>query len=425
MDTIYPITQLKNKLKIVSHQLSGRESVALGIFLQVGGRYEHKKIAGISHFIEHLVFKGTHTRNAKKIKEEIEGRGGVLNGYTSEDTTCFLVKIVKEHFTLALDILADMVQHARLDASDIERERTVILEEIKMYLDMPMHYVHDLMNQLLWDDHPLGMLISGDADSVRRISESDLVTFYKRYYVPVNTCVAVCGDIAHEKIVADVTRLFPSQSKKSRSQFAPYVARQTKPRFLFHEKETEQVHLMLGFPTMSRTNPDRYKMALLHVILGANMSSRLYEEVREKRGLAYEIRSGVSFYDDTGSFTVSAGVENSKVEKTITLIMKELLKVTRSGVTAGELKRAKEYMLNQLFFALDDTLEHMLWLGDKAMHLDHIPIKDDIRKTVEAVTIHDVQEMARTYFDANKLNYVMIGQCNEKRQNTIRECCSF
>jgi len=425
MSSLYPITKRSNKLTVASHQLSGRESVALGVFLQVGGRYEKKRTSGISHFMEHLVFKGTKTRNAKKIKEEIEGRGGVLNGYTSEDTTCFLVKIVKDHFPLALEILADMVQHARLDAHDIERERTVILEEIKMYLDMPMHYAHDLMNQLLWEDHPLGMLISGDAKSVTNISNKDLLTFYNKYYVPSNMYVAVCGDLEHDTIVKNVDACFRSRSKKQESRYVPYTFKQKKQRFLFHEKETEQVHMMLGFPSFGRCDPDRYALALMHVILGANMSSRLYEEVREKRGLAYEIRSGVNFYDDIGSFTVSAGVENSKVEKTITLVMKELLKIKRKGVRAGELKRAKEYMVNQLFFALDDTLDHMLWLGDKAMHFGTIPTKEDIKKKVLAVTVADVHKMADRIFKENKLNLVMIGQCDEDRQKKIRDCCSF
>jgi len=423
MNTHYPITELNNRLKIVSHQLTGRESIALGIFMQVGGRYENKCISGLSHFIEHLVFKGTARRNAKKIKEEIEGRGGVLNGFTSEDTTCFLVKIVLEHFPLMLEILADMVQHARFNRLDIEKERTVILEEIKMYMDMPMQYAHDLINQLLWHDHPLGMLISGDSKSVSRISRDDIIAFHKKFYVPANTYVAVCGDMVHADVVRNVEKYFPKSSQCRKSKYKPYREKQTKARFLFHEKETEQAHLVFGFPAISRRDPERYKLALLHIILGANMSSRLYEEVREKRGLAYEIRSGVNLYADTGSFTISAGVENKKVEKTVALVMKELKKLKERGVRSGELKRSKEYLLNQLYFALDDTLDHMLWLGDKAMHFDVIPSKATIRQNICAVTVDDVQQMAKKIFKRQTVNFVMIGKCDKKRQKTIRDNC--
>jgi predicted Zn-dependent peptidase len=419
----YPITQISNKLKVVSHRLKGRESVALGVFMRVGGRFEPKRISGISHFIEHLIFKGTARRNAKKIKEEIEGRGGVLNGYTSEDTTCFLIKIIHDHLSLALDVLSDMVQHAAFKHADIEKERTVILEEIKMYMDMPMHYAHDLINQLLWQGQPLGMLISGDAESVSRITRDDLIAFHKKYYVPVNTFVAVCGDIEHAELVEETRHHFRSPAKQSASRFKKIKDQQQKARFLFHDKETEQSHIVFGFPSISRNDPKRYALALLHIILGANMSSRLYEQIREKRGLAYDIRSGVNLYDDVGSFTISAGVENRKVEKTVGLIMKELVKVKDRGVRGGELKRAKEYLYNQFYFALDDTLDHMLWLGDKAMHFARIPEKKDVRRMVDEVTVEDIQAMARKVFQTKTLNFVMIGTCETKRQAAIKRQC--
>lgn len=419
----YPITRLQNKLKVVSHRLQGRESVALGVFLRVGGRFESKRCSGISHFIEHLVFKGTARRNAKKIKEEIEGRGGVLNGFTSEDTTCFLIKIVHDHLRLALDVLADMVQNASFKAVDIEKERTVILEEIKMYMDMPMHYAHDLINQLLWHGHPLGMLISGDAESVSRMTREDLIAFHTKNYVPANTYIAACGDIEHAEIVEQATEHFGSRPSQSSSRFKKVQDTQKKARFLFHDKDTEQSHIVFGFPSVSRKDPRRYTLALLHIILGANMSSRLYEEIREKRGLAYDIRSSVNLYDDIGSFTVSAGVENRKVEKTVGLIMKELTKIKTRGVRSGELKRAKEYLFNQLYFALDDTLDHMVWLGDKAMHFDCIPTKKDIRSMVDAVSVHDVQVMARSVFKTNRLNFVMIGTHDTKKQAALKRQC--
>ncbi|MFH1383478.1 MAG: pitrilysin family protein [Candidatus Omnitrophota bacterium] len=420
MNTIYPVSILHNKLKVVTHSMKGRESVALGIWFAVGGRYETKKISGISHFIEHLVFKGTPTRNVRTIKAEIEGRGGLLNAFTNEDTTCFLVKIVKKHLPLALEILADMCQNPLFKAIDIERERGVILEEIKMYMDMPMQYAHDLINQLLWPDQPLGMFIAGDFKSVTGIGRSDIIAYHNKYYRPSNTLATVCGDISHEETYRLVHKYFPRKREAKRFRCKKVVGHQSKPRFNFYYKKTEQSHLVIGMHALKRTDPQRYALALLHVILGANMSSRLYEEVREKRGLAYSIRSGLSFYEDTGSFTVSAGVENKKIEATLTVIMKELAKIKKNGVKAGELMRGKEYFLNQLFFALDDTLDRMLWIGDKAMHFDQIPSKDQIIKRIEAVTVDAVQSMAAKLFKNANLNLVVIGPLEEKMQKKIR-----
>ncbi len=420
MNTIYPITTMKNNLKVVSHTMAHKESVALAVWLKVGGRDETKRISGISHYIEHLIFKGTALRNARRIKEEIEGRGGVLNGFTSEDTTCFLVKIVKDHFPLAVKILSDMVQNPLFSKHDIERERTVILEEIKMYMDMPMHFAHDLINQLLWPDQPLGMFVAGDLHSVSNISEKDIVAFHKKYYRPSNALFSVCGDISHDDILDEVGKNFSRKSSGGAIPFVKARLNQKGPRFLFQQKETEQAHLVLGVPALKRADPKRYALALLHVILGANMSSRLYEEVREKRGLAYEIRSGISFYADTGSFTVSAGVENKKVEETLAVITKQLVKIKQKQVTHGELKRAKEYFLNQLFFALEDTLDHMLWVGDKALHFSTIATKELIRKRIESVTRDDILTLANKLFKTSKINLVSIGKIDDARQKRIK-----
>lgn len=414
-------TTITNKAKIVTEKMEGRSSVAIGIWFKVGGRYEKHAVSGISHFIEHLIFKGTQKRSARRIKEEIEGLGGVLNGFTSEDTTCFLVKIVKDSLPKALEVLSDMVQNPLFSVTDIERERTVILEEIKMYLDMPMHHAHDLINQLLWPNQPLGMFVAGDFDSVKRITTKDIKDFHELYYQPKNALIAVCGDITHEEVLRCAKKYFTSKrNKKQIRSCAKALIRQTRPRFHFLEKKTEQSHLVLGMHAMSRTDKRRYALTLLHIIMGANMSSRLYEEVREKRGLAYEIRSGLNFYEDAGAFTISIGVENAKVEKTISLIMKELKKVTTNGIKEIELKRAKRYYLNQLFFTFEDTLDHMLWLGDKALFFEEIPDKERIRENIMKATCDDLLQVAKQIFRNANLNLVAIGPLDEKRQKKIK-----
>ncbi len=417
---MYPITVLNNKLKIVTNQLKARDSIAVGIGLKVGGRNEPESISGISHFIEHLVFKGTKKRSAKNIKEEVEGRGGVLNGYTSEDTTYFFIKIIKKHFDYALEILADMVQNPLFSITDIERERTVILEEIKMYMDMPMHYAHDLINTLLWPNHALGRFVSGTIGSVAKISRNDIKKYHKKFYKPNNILVTVCGDIEHGVIVESVQRHLGNSKSINSALNIKANSRQSRPRFLFHEKKTEQTNLVMGMHSVSKTDPRRYALSLLHIILGANMSSRLYDEVREKRGLAYEIRTGLSTYEDTGSFTVSAGVENNKVERTLSVILNELSKIKKKGISKNELRRAKEYFINQLSFALEDTLEHMLWMGDKAMYFKEIPDMDKIKQKIKDIDAGDILDISRQIFKESNLSLVIIGPTEERLQNRIR-----
>ena len=420
MNNAYPMTVLNNSLKIVSHSMKGRDSIAVGVGLKVGGRNESKRISGMSHFIEHLVFKGTKKRTAKKIKEEVEGRGGVLNGYTSEDTTFFFIKITKKHFDYALEILADMVQNPLFSMHDIERERTVILEEIKMYMDMPMHYAYDLINSLLWPNQPLGRFVAGNFNSVSRIRHRDLKKYHQYYYMPSNILVSACGDICHDDVVASVRKHFIHKNISHGRSCVSAHSSQKKPRFLFCERKIEQSNIVIGMHAVSRTNAKRYLISLLHIMLGANMSSRLYDEVREKRGLAYEIRTNTSFYEDTGSFTIAAGVENKKVEKTLSVILKELTKLTKSGIRKNELDRAKEYFINQFSFALEDTLDHMLWLGDKALYFKAIPTIEMIKKKIASVTPDDILSVARHIFKNNNLSLVVIGPLEKKQQYAIR-----
>ncbi len=409
------VSRLKNGMRVLTLSKSGRESVSVGLWYRVGGRYETESISGISHFIEHMLFKGTEKRSAKKIKEELEGRGAVLNGFTSEDTTCYLVKIIKRHLELAVDVISDMALNSLFDSFEMEKERNVILEEIKMYMDMPTHYAHDLINTLIWQGHPLGMFVAGTPETVSNITRSDILRFYSKFYVPNNSVLAVCGDVGHEEVVSIVEKYFSKRPGGSRNlTFKKYDAVQKKARYMFVNKDTEQAHIVLAFPSLPRGDGRKYILALLHIILGANMSSRLYEEVREKRGLAYEIRSGINYYDDVGSFTVSAGVENSKLEKALEVISRELSKIKHKNISKGELKRAKEYMINQLFFAIDDTMDYMLWAGEKYLHTGHIPKKEEILDAIGKVTVSDIRKMANFILKHSKVNMVAIGKFDSK-----------
>jgi len=349
---MYNITTLNNGLRIVSYRMPGMRSVSMGIWVKAGGRYENKSNSGISHAIEHLLFKGTKHRSAKKIKEAIEGTGGSLNGFTSEEFTCYLAKVVGKHLPLAIEVLSDMVLNPLFKTEDMEKEKAVICEEIKMYLDLPMHYVHDLLQELLWPDQPLGMLLTGTVDTVGSITRKDMLKFKQAYYNPANIVVSVCGDLETERTVAQVYKHFSKKAKGAENNFIKAKVGQKKARCNFHVKQTEQTHLCLGMHAFGRSHPDRYALSLLNIILGANMSSRLFQEIREERGLAYDINSSVDRYKETGAFVVSAGVENKNLGRTVSAIMKILKKVKKHSIGRSEFNRAKDFYTGQLLMGL-------------------------------------------------------------------------
>ena len=415
----YKLTTLENGLRVLTVSMANRDSVSVAVWVKTGGRYEPKKISGISHFLEHMMFKGTPTRNTRQIKEEIEGVGGILNAFTAEEMTCYFAKLLKQHYPRALDVLSDMVLHSTLPAVELAKERTVILEEIKMYRDVPSHHVHDLMGELLWPDQPLGRTLAGSPESVSRMTRADMLKYKKDYYHPSNILVSVSGDVDHDEVLAHVADIYKTHQLKKPSIFVPAKSAQTKPRTHFYEKTTEQTHLVIGLHALPRMHPDRYKLGLLHILLGANMSSRLFEEVREKRGLAYEIKSGISGYQDAGAFTVSAGVETKKTVRAVAVIMRELAKVRKSFVKAGELRRAKDYFMSQVSLGVEDTLDHLLWAGEKALCSGELPDRDEIRRQIETTTMEDLQRVAQGIFRTGNLNLSLIGPVPGKMQREI------
>ncbi|MDD5084526.1 MAG: pitrilysin family protein [Candidatus Omnitrophica bacterium] len=416
---MHELVKFTNGMKLVTAGMPFRDSVAVGIWVKVGGRYEKERISGISHFVEHLLFKGTRKRSARDLKEAVEGLGGVFNAFTSEEATCYFIKIVRKHLALALDILSDMVHEPLFRKEDIERERSVIIEELRMYRDLPSHYVHELVNELLWPDQPLGRALVGSEETVGSISRSDIVKFKDAFYHPSNLLAVICGEIDHDEAFRQTARFFPETTKRKPSQFERSRVRQTKPQFDIRDKDTEQTHFVIGFHGLSRCDEHRFQLGLLNIILGANMSSRLYEEVREKHGLAYEIRSHAGYHQDTGYFTISAGVEPRKTPFAMRLILKELVKIKSALVTKDELQRAKDYFIGQFYLMLEDTLDNMLWVGERAMYLGKVPTHEEIRREIERVTLEDIQQMAEAVLRSNHMNMALIGPVKDKLKTEI------
>ena len=406
---MYKKSELDNGLKLIANEMPGRQSLSLGIWINAGGRYDTFKNKGISHYLEHMLFKGTKKYSCNEIKESIEGIGGSLNGFTSEELTCYLVKIPSRYLEPALDILSDMVLDPALRKEEVKKERTVILEEIKMYKDQPQSLIYDLLDELLWPDQPLGAPIIGTFDSVSGISDKNLFQFKQSNYTPANIVVSAAGALDFGLLVELVTKKFSRHKGGDKNAFLRIKERQESPKLKILNKGTEQTHLALGFNSFKRDHPLRHALGLLHIILGGNMSSRLFNELREKRGLAYEIGTIIKRFQDTGAFMVHAGIDNRKVPEAIRLILSELNKCIDKPVSKDEFKRAKEFYLGQLMLALEDTLEYMLWIGEYTATLDKTYSIEEIIKQVNKVAIEDLRDAAKQVFRESKLNLALIG----------------
>ncbi|MFA5114459.1 MAG: pitrilysin family protein [Candidatus Omnitrophota bacterium] len=417
---MYEKAILNNGLRIVAHPMTAMQSVALGIWINVGGRYESHEFKGISHYLEHLLFKGSSKYCCRKIKESIEGVGGALNGFTSEELTCYLVKIPARHLELALGILSDMVINPLLTQEDIDKERSVIIEEIKMYKDHPQSYVHELLDELLWPEQPLGMSIAGTTDSVNRINRKNLALYQGHHYTPLNMVVSACGRLNYSRLKKRIENIFRDISGRSRNVFVAAEEKQLEPQFKIFFKDTEQTHLALGFHGFMRDHPLRHAMAILHIILGANMSSRLFNEVREKRGLAYEIGTQVKHFQDTGSFLVHAGVDNTKTTDALTVILGELANIKRNLAGIDEFRRAKEFYLGQLRLSLEDTMDHMLWIGESSATLNKTYSLAAVVGEIEKLKRDDVRRVARMIFRESNFNLALIGPLGGAEERMLK-----
>jgi predicted Zn-dependent peptidase len=413
---MYKKTKLDNGLRIITNRMPKMQSVALGIWIKVGGRYENSLNKGISHYLEHLLFKGSKKYSCRKIKESIEGVGGSLNGFTSEEATCYLVKLPCRHLGLGLSVLSDMVIDPKLSQEDIDKERTVILEEIKMYKDVPQSYVYDLLDELLWPDQMLGASVIGSAESVCGINKPDLDSFKDKHYTPINIVVSAAGLFDNDKFVKAVREAFSGRKSSGVNKFIGVKEAQAEPKMKLLAKDTEQTHLVMGFHSFKRDDPLKYAQAVLHVILGGNMSSRLFNEVRENKGLAYEIGTAVKRFQDTGAFLVHAGIDNRKVTEAIKVVLEELEKIKNNPVSSDELKRAKEFYLGQMELALEDTMDQMLWIGESTLTLDRAYTPQQVIKEISKLNKEDIRDAAKLIFQENKLNLAIIGPQEEQEE---------
>jgi predicted Zn-dependent peptidase len=409
------VTQLENGLRIATAEMPHMASVSLGIWIGAGSRYEHDKLNGVCHFIEHLLFKGTRKRSAKEISEAVEGIGGYLNAFTSEETTCFHARACSDRFEDLLDVLVDMLLNSKFSPPDITKEREVIKEEIAMYLDEPQHQVQELLNSVLWPQQPLGRPITGTPETLDAMRRKDLVTFLRTHYNSSCTVIAAAGKVKHRQVLRAVRRYEAGFPPGARISFAPVRVDQREPRVLLFTKDTEQTQLALGFRTWSRHDDRRYALRLLNAILGENMSSRLFQVVREDRGLAYNIYSSPSFFDDTGDLVISAGLDTDNLPKTVRLIMRELRRLTDAPPTLAELRRACDYVIGQIELGQENAENQMNWIGEQLLGYGRIHFPSEIKRRLSRVTGAEIRSIARGIFQAQHFNLALVSPLKSDR----------
>jgi predicted Zn-dependent peptidase len=410
---MYEISKLKNGLTVASAFMPHMSSVSLGIWVAVGGRYEPLESLGISHFIEHLLFKGTRRRTAREISQSVEGLGGYLNAFTSEEHTCFYSKAARDRMPEVLDVLMDMFLNSQFARGEIVKERNVVKEELAMYLDQPHQYVHELLNETMWPDHPMGRSLLGTPDSLDRLSRSKLLAFKEKNYVTVNTLVAAAGNIRHEDFKTAVGKYAPRFTEGKKPSFQPFSVTQAMPTVRLLTKETEQTQLALGIRTCSRHDERRFALRLLNTVLGENMSSRLFQKIREDRGLAYSISSSLSFFDDVGCLSVSAGLDADQAAPTLRLIVKELNTLRRALISPAELRRARDYVIGQFDLSMENTENQMMWLGEHYLGYGKAIRPEEMKLRLRDVRAAEIRQAAEEFFRPERLNLAVISPLKE------------
>jgi predicted Zn-dependent peptidase len=395
-------------LTIATVEMPQMASVSVGLWFGIGSRYEPPELNGVCHFIEHLLFKGTRRRTAREISEEVESIGGYLNAFTSEEATCYHVKAPYPHFEEVLDVLMDMALHSTFIPEEIEKEREVIKEEIAAYLDEPQHHVQELLNATMWPGHPLGRPITGTGKTLDKMTRADLVAFWREQYTAPRAVLVACGKVSHRQAVKAASRYARSFRTGCPTPCLQVPESSPGHRVSLVRKPTQQTQIALGIRTCSRHDPRRFAIRVLNTILGEIMSSRLFQVIREERGLAYSVYSGPSFFEDTGDIVVTAGMDTDNLPKTVELIRRELRAFTRKAPGLREVRRARDYLLGQLALGSENTETQMNWLGEQLLGYGRPCGTREIRLRLLEVTPAQIQAAARDFFRTERLTLALV-----------------
>jgi predicted Zn-dependent peptidase len=408
---------LSNGLRLLTIPMPSFESATVLVMAGAGSRYETKKNSGISHFLEHMAFKGTERRpSALAISSLIDGIGGEFNAFTGKETTGYYIKSAKNNVSLCLDVLSDMMMHSLLDEKEIEKEKGVIIEEINLYEDTPVRKIGDVYEQLLYGDTPLGWDIAGEKDIIRSITKQDFIEYMGSLYSASNMTVVIAGGIDIAETEATVKKYFENMKKFGTKQYDPIKEAQQKPAVLIKQKNTEQIHIALGVRTVAVDHPDKYPLSVLASLLGGGMSSRLFEEIREKRGLAYYVRTHSEHYMDAGSVVSMAGIDPKRVDEAVAVMMEQYKSVAAGAlqITDEELRKAKEYLKGHLVLELEDSRSVASFYAHQELTEKMIENPAEVLEKTEAVTKEQVEAVGKKYFVNEGLNLALIGNYTDK-----------
>ncbi len=412
-DAFVQRTVLSNGLRILTEYMPQIRSASLGFWVGVGSRDEPLEISGISHFLEHLLFKGTARRSAREIAEAFDSLGGELNAFSAKEYTCYYAKVLDDYLEPAIEIMSDMIRNSLLRPADIDAERKVILEEISMHEDSPDDLIHDLFASTLWEGHPLGQGVLGHANIIKAMTQDDLLGYFGRHYSPANMVLAVAGNVDHDRLVELVKRYFGEQEwggRQDRHQVLPEVS----PKAAVYKRATEQAHLVMGTLGLPRRHPDRFALAVLDNILGGGMSSRLFQKIREEKALAYSVFSYHSMFIETGLVAVYAGTSPENVDDVIALIGLEIEQLLAHGITVEELARSKGHIKGNLVLGLEDSGGRMTRIGKSELVQGEILSLDELIERIDDVNREKVKDLAEEIFTGNPLVLTVIGPFDKK-----------
>ncbi|MCX6135759.1 MAG: pitrilysin family protein [Ignavibacteriales bacterium] len=409
IDSTYRKTVLPNGLRVVSEELNHVRSVSVGVWIDVGSRDESSSMNGISHFIEHMVFKGTANRSVKEIARSIESVGGYMNAFTGKEHTCFYARVLDEHTALAVDVLSDLVRNPTIPEKDLEKEKAVVIEELKNAEDDPDDIIHDYFDKALFGSHPLGNPVIGTEENLRSFSRTDLISYLGSQYIPSNIVLAAAGNVSHEKLVELAEKHFGTMKSNPRTRTASRVKPSTyKPERKDYKKPIQQAHVCLGTQAWSVKSRQRYPILVLNTLLGDGMSSRLFQNIREKYGFAYSVYSTATLMSDAGIFSAYIGTDKQHIEVSTDLILKEFDKLVRKPVSNAELNRTKAQLKGSMMLSLESIPHRMMRLGTSELYFHDINPIDVILKQINSVHQDDVQSIAQSLFKEKKLSTVVI-----------------
>jgi predicted Zn-dependent peptidase len=410
MTLSWQIDETENGLRVVTTPVPTAQSVSVNVFVGVGSRGEDRQINGLSHYLEHMLFKGTEKRPTTiAIAEAIEGAGGVLNAYTAKEITCYWNQVPYDRLDLAMDVLADMVVSSLLDGEEIDRERSVVQQEIKRAYDQPSAWANELLSRASYGDQPVGWPIAGTEETVGALQRQHFLDHVQTWYVPNNMVLSVSGNTEHEQVMEAARRYFDSLGKRPVPTFEPAKHEVPQERVLVEKREIAQSNLALGLRALSRTDPDRYALMILNSILGRGMSSRLFKEVRERRGLAYAVGSGVSRHNDTGLLTITAGVSAENLREAAQVILEEVFKLCEEPVPEAEMTKARDYTVGTFRLSLEAPMALAQRAGESLLTTGEIEPIEEVVAKLKAVTDDDVMRVARRLFRREGVSAAVVG----------------